>query len=81
MTYGRYVKRLVQVVLSSTLVLSLIIGIPILFTGDEPATGSLTLEFDAIDGLFIIIGLPLIAAALFIVFSPLSYFFYKLMRR
>ena len=81
MTYGSYIKLLLKIVLSSTFVLALFIGIPILLTGEEPATLSLNLGFDAVDGVFIIVGLPLLAAVLFAVVSPLSFFCFKIMNK
>lgn len=52
-----------------------------LLTGDDPAEMRLTLEFDAIDGIAIIVALPLIAARVFTILSPLSFYVYKFTRR
>lgn len=81
MSFGRYVRIMLKIVLSSTFVLALFIGVPVLFTGDDPAEMRLTLEFDAVDGLAIILALPLIAALMFAVLSPLSFYVFKFTHR
>lgn len=81
MTFAHYIKLLLKIVVSSTFILALLIGVPILFTGDDPAEARLTLEFDAIEGLAIIVVLPLLTAVVFALLSPLSFFVFKLMSR
>lgn len=81
MSFKRYIKLMLTVVISSTFVLALFVGIPILFTGDDPAEARLSLEFDAVDGIAIIVALPLIAALVFTILSPLSFYVYKFTHR
>lgn len=81
MSFRRYFKLMLKVVFSSTFVLALFVGTPVLLTGDDPAEMRLSLEFDAVDGIAIIVALPLIAALVFSVLSPLSFYLYKFTNR
>lgn len=79
MTYGHYLKQLCKYVLSSSVVLGVISGVAMLVAGD----GSMNLDFDfgALDGLSVIIGLPLISVLVFVILSPLSFWIHKLLSK
>ncbi len=66
-------------VLSSSFSLGLIIGIVALVVGETTLSGNLELEFEALDGLWVILGLPVLSLIAFVLLSPLSFFIHKLL--
>jgi uncharacterized BrkB/YihY/UPF0761 family membrane protein len=58
-------------------VLALIIGILLLVVGETTAEVDLTLEFERIDSLFWLIGLPTVSLLLFLILSPVSYLIHR----
>jgi uncharacterized membrane protein len=58
-------------------VLALIIGILLLVVGETTAEVDLTLEFERIDSLFWLIGLPAVSLLLFLILSPVSYLIHR----
>jgi hypothetical protein len=75
---GSYVKQLFKVVLSSSFVLGLILGIALLVTGETTLEADLTFEFGTLDGLWFIVGVPLVSVLVFTLLSPLSFLVYRL---
>jgi len=60
-------------VLSSSLVLGLIVGISLLLIGETTANVDLTFEFGSYDGFWWILAVPVVAALVFVLLSPLSF--------
>jgi hypothetical protein len=80
-TFGNYIKQLVKIGFSASLALGAVIGLMLLVLGETTAEIDLTLEFGAIDGLWFLIGLPIIMTLVFLLLSPLSYGIYRLFNR
>jgi len=51
----------------------LIVGISLLLTGETTANVDLTFEFGTFDGIWWILGVPVVAALVFVLLSPLSF--------
>lgn len=78
MNFWSYFKLQSKVILSSSFVLACSIGIPILVFGDDDMVFDLTLEYEAIDGLFLIVIMPIVAIIVFSALSPLSLWVFRL---
>jgi len=72
-SFTTYLKRMLKIVVSSSLALALLIAIAILLVGS--ASGDLAFDVDIkrIDALWVLLGLPIIATLLFAILSPISY--------
>ena len=81
MPFGDYIKQLGNIILSSSLALGLIVGSSLLVNGEMTMEIDLTLEFEAIDGIWFLIGVPVIMTLVFLLLSPLSYGIYRLLTR
>ena len=80
-SFGIYFLRLVRIVVSSSLVLGSVLGLLVLVRGGITANIDLTLEFEAIDGLWIMLGFPVFITVICLLVSPLSYFVHALISR
>jgi len=78
---GSYIKQLSKFVLSSSVVLGLIVGISLLIAGETTMEIDLTFEFGPFDGIWWIIGLPVLSILLFVILSPLSFLIHRLISR
>ena len=76
-SFGNYIKQLCKVVLSSSLVLGLIIGISLLLVGETTMEIDLTFEFGPFDGIWWIFGLPILSILIFVILSPLSFLIHR----
>ena len=76
-TFRSYIRRMVQIVLSSSLILGVIVGVSLLVFGEGTLDLNLDLDFGAMDGLWVILGLPIIAVITFVILSPFSFYVYK----
>ncbi len=81
MRFGSYIKHLVKIVLASSLALGLVLGISIFVSGETSMNIDLTLDFHAVDGVWVILGLPVLSILLFSLLSPLSFFIHGLLSR
>lgn len=81
MQYGPYIKNLLKTILSSSLALALILGIAIVVNGETTAQIDLTLDFDEVVGVGVILGLPALSILIFALLSPLSFFIHKLLSK
>ena len=81
MRYGRYIKNLLKTVLSSSLALGLIVGVAIIVNGETTAEIDLTLDFDEVVGVGVILGLPVLSILIFSLLSPLSFFIHKILSK
>jgi len=73
MSFKAYLKRLLKIVVSSSLALALLIAIAILVVGRVSGNLEFEVEIERIDALWVLLGLPIIATLLFIILSPISY--------
>ncbi len=64
-------------VLSSSFVLGLVLGVSVLVAGEGSVSADITFDFEGIDGLWLILGLPLISMLVVILLSPLTFFVHK----
>ena len=78
---GSYIKQLWKIIFSSSFVLGLILGLALLVTGETTMEVDLTFEFGTLDGLWFILGVPLVSLLVFTVLSPLSFPVHKLFSR
>lgn len=78
-SFRSYLKHLSIVVFSSTLTLGLIIGIFVLVIGETSINLDGVVEFSAIDGLWVMLGLPVLSVLVLMILSPLSFFIYRLL--
>ena len=81
MRFGSYIKHLVRVVFASSLALGLVLGISIFVSGETSMNIDLTLDFNAVDGVWVILGLPVLSILLFSLLSPLSFFIHGLLSK
>jgi hypothetical protein len=79
--FGSYIKHLVKIVLASSLALGLVLGVSIFVSGETTMNIDLTVDFDAVDGVWVILGLPLVSILLFSLLSPLSFFIHGLLSK
>ena len=80
-SYSSYVKQLCKYVLSSSLVLGLILGISVFVAGEGSINADLDFDFEGLDGLWLILGLPLVSVVVVALLSPLSFFLHKLLSK
>jgi hypothetical protein len=78
-SFGGYIILLSKIVFSSTLVLGLIIGGVLLVLGETSMDLDIGLDLSAIDGLLLMLGLPVFFLLVFAILSPLSFFVYRLL--
>ncbi len=81
MRFGGYIRHLVKIVLSSSLALGLVLGISIFVSGETSMNIDLTSDFDAVDGAWVILGLPALSILIFSLLSPLSFFIHGLLSK
>jgi len=75
---GSYIKQLAMIVFSSSFVLGLIPGIALLVTGETSMEVDLTFEFERLDGIWFMLGVPLVSLLVFTLLSPASFLLYKM---
>jgi len=80
-SFSSYIKQLCLIVLSSSFVLGLILGISLLVNGETSMNVDGDLEFGALDGFWLIVAIPLISLLVFVLLSPLSFFIHKLLSK
>ena len=81
MRFGSYIKHLVKIVLASSLALGLVLGISIFVSGETSMNIDLTVDFNAVDGVWVILGMPVLSILLFSLLSPLSFFIHGLLSK
>ena len=81
MSFGNYIKQLSKFALTSSLVMGLIIGIALLLSGGSTMEIDLTFEFGRFDGIWFVIGLPILSILVLVVLSPLSLPLHRLLSR
>ncbi len=81
MSFGIYFKRMLGVILSSTLALGLLAGIVLLVFGDFTMNLEGDIEIGRFDGLWLVFGLPILSALVFVILSPLSFLISRLISR
>ena len=81
MPFRRYLGQLCIFVLSSSLTLGLMLGISLLIAGESSMDVDLDLDFGVFDGLWLILGLPVLSIIIFTILSPLSFFVHRLLSR
>jgi hypothetical protein len=79
MGFGSYLVLLLKIVISSSLTLGLLAGVVILLVGETSMNLEIGLEIEAIDGLWVLLGLPVIGVLVFVVISPISFLIYRLL--
>ncbi len=81
MSIGGYIKQLCMIVFSSSFVLGLILGAALLVTGETSMGVDLNFDFGALDGFWLMLGLPVVSVLIFVILSPLSFMLYKLISK
>ena len=79
MKFGSYLLQLVRIIFSSSLALGLLLGIAIFIGGETTAEMDLTLDFESIDGVWMILGLPVLFILVFLLLSPISFFIHAVL--
>ena len=79
--FGNYIKQLVKIGFSASLALGVVIALVLLITGETTAEIDLTFEFSALDGIWFLIGLPIIVTLVLLILSPLSFRIHRLLTR
>jgi putative flippase GtrA len=72
-SFTTYLKRMLKIVVSSSLTLALLIAIAILLVGSASGDLEFDVDIERIDALWVLLGLPIIATLLFTILSPISY--------
>lgn len=80
-SFSNYIKLLCRIVLSSSLVLGLILGITFLLIGETTMNVDGDLDFGAFDGFWLILAVPLVSIVVFVLLSPLSFLVHKLLTK
>jgi hypothetical protein len=57
--------------------LGLILGVSVFIAGDGSLNADLDFDFGGLDGLWLILGLPLFSMLVFVLLSPLSFLVHK----
>lgn len=63
------------------MVLGLIVGVSLLIAGETTMEVNLTFEFGPLDGIWWIVGLPVLSILVFVILSPLSFLVHRLLLR
>jgi hypothetical protein len=61
--------------------LGLIVGVSLLIAGETTMEVDLTFEFGRFDGVWWILGLPILSLLIFVILSPLSFLVHQLFSR
>ncbi len=77
MSFRNYIKQLSKFVLSSSVALGLIVGSSLLIAGETTMEVDLTFEFGPFDGIWWIIGLPILSILILVILSPLSFLIHR----
>jgi len=80
-SFGIYFRNLLKIVVSSSLPLALLAGAAMLLIGETSMNLDITLDFSALDGLWVLFGLPVIAVLIFAVLAPISFYVFRLLSR
>jgi hypothetical protein len=80
-SFGSYIQQLCKIVLSSSLVLGLVLGITFLFIGETTMNVDGDLDFGTFDGFWLILAVPLVSILVFVLLSPLSFLIHRLLSR
>lgn len=80
-TLRNFINQLVIFGLSSSLALGVVVGVLLLITGGTTAEIDLTFDFGAFDGIWFLIGLPVVTTLVFLLLSPLSFWFHRLLTK
>ncbi len=80
MSYGAFVKELLKYTLAGGFALGLVLGSMIILSG---ANGEIRFDIGVSrwDGIYLIIGLPLVLGLLFLLVSPLAWLIQRLLGR
>ena len=81
LSFNSYLLSLLKYTAASSLALGALACILILVVGKTSMNFDIGLEIDVFDGLWVLIGLPVIAILLLVVLSPVSYFIYRIFDR
>ena len=81
MSLGNYIKQFSNYALSSSFVMGLIIGVALLVSGGSTMEVDLTFEFGRYDGIWFVIGLPILSILILAILSPLSFLVHRLLSR
>jgi hypothetical protein len=79
MSFASYTKQLCKIVLSSSFVLGLILGISLFLFGEMSMNLDADLDFGGPESLLLIVAVPLVSVLVFLLLSPLSFLILKLM--
>ena len=77
MTLRSYVGTLCRFVISSSLALASIVFVALLISGGASITADLNLDVSRLDGVWLLLGLPLVALVTFVVLAPLSFLLHR----
>lgn len=80
-SFGSYTKQLFVIVLSSSFILGLILAISLLVIGETSMNVNADLEFGGIDGLWLVIAVPLVSILVSVLLSPFSFLVHKLLTK
>jgi len=81
MNYLSYIKDLWKILLSSSFVLGTILGIALLINGESTMNFDLEFDVGGLEGLWLIIAIPLVSLLVFLLLSPLSFLVHRLLIR
>jgi ribose/xylose/arabinose/galactoside ABC-type transport system permease subunit len=76
-SYGNYILQLGKFVFSSSVVVAMIVGIALLLVGETSIEFNLTVDFEPLDSIWWILGLPAVSVLLFVILSPLSFLVHR----
>jgi hypothetical protein len=78
MSFVKYLKSLLKFTISSALTVGILACILILLVGEMSMNFEVGLEIEPVDGLWVLLGLPVMAILLLAATAPVSFFVYRL---
>ena len=79
MVFNKYLLRVLKVTISSSLALGLLACALILVIGETSMNFEIGLEIELLDGLWVLVGIPVITLLLVLIVSPISFFIHRLL--
>lgn len=76
-SFSNYLKQLSKFVFTSSVVLGFIVGVSLLAAGETTMEIDLTFEFGRFDGVWFILGIPIVSILVFVILSPLSFLVHR----
>lgn len=81
MRFGNYLKTLLKFTISSSLSVGILACMFIVLVGETSMNFEIGLDVEAMDGLWVLLGVPAVVVLVVAVISPISFLIYRLLTR